>query len=216
MAVSNNRLAPWSPGSASNHCTGHTWEVPSDRTLQQHHPLTDELLGKFTRRRVATPGSASDSFSDSVQWVHEQCAVMFRDAEQRMAHWYRYVIIEVVRSPSSFRQQCDESEEMEPWRWPLIIARGSRPGEMEPWRSPTGAKLFVAPEVYGPLLPCIAAEGLALKPRHVIMDPEAVSAFQRSLSALPLREKVRAHIIWQGWVNIEAAVPRTRMPFAQF
>ena len=133
-----------------------------------------------------------------------------------MAHLYRFAIIEVLRSPKSFKQQCDESEEMEPWRWPLIIARGSRPGEMEPWRSPTGAKVFVAPEAYGAVLRSIAAEGLTLKPRHVIMDPEAVSAFQRSLSALPLREKVRAHIIWQGWVNIEAAVPRTRMPFAQF
>ena len=105
---------------------------------------------------------------------------------------------------------------MEPWRWPLILARGSRPGEMEPWRSPAGAAMFVAPEAYGPVLRCIAAEGLALKPRHVIMDPEAVSAFQRSLSVLPLKERARPKTIRQGWVNIEAAVPRTRMPFAQF
>ena len=103
-----------------------------------------------------------------------------------MAHLYRFAIIEVLRSPKSFKQQCDESEEMEPWRWPLILARGSRPGEMEPWRSPAGSPMFVAPEAYAPVLRCIAAEGLELKPRHVIMDEEAFSAFQRSLSVLPL------------------------------
>ena len=175
------------------------------------------LVGRFPEARIEEQWKEACFWTSLSQCNHgEQCAAMFTDAEQRMAHWYRYEIIEVWRSPSSFRQQCDESKEMEPWRWPLIIARGSRPGEMEPWRSPTGAKVFVAPEAHGAVLRSIAAEGLALKPRHVIMDPEAVSAFQRSLSALPLREKVRAHIIWQGWVNIEAAVPRTRMPFAQF
>ena len=133
-----------------------------------------------------------------------------------MAHLYRFAIIEVLRSPKSFKQQCDESEEMEPWRWPLILARGSRPGEMEPWRSPAGSPMFVAPEAYAPVLRCIAAEGLELKPRHVIMDEEAFSAFQRSLSVLPLKERARPKTIRRGWVNIEAAVPRARMPFAQF
>ena len=55
---------------AEHYCTRHTWEVPSDRALQQHHPLTDEPLWKFILRRVGAPGSASGSFSDSVQWVH--------------------------------------------------------------------------------------------------------------------------------------------------
>ena len=51
--------------------------------LQQHHPLTDEPLWKFIRRRVGAPGSASDSFSDSVQWVHEH----WHDFLEHLSWW---------------------------------------------------------------------------------------------------------------------------------
>ena len=124
-----------------------------------------------------------------------------------MAHWYRYVIVEFKRSPDSFRQTADLSEEMEPWRWPLIIAE-------LPLRSPTGAKMFVAPEVYDPVLRGVLAEGLLLRPRHVIMDPEAVNALQRALQAVPGKDQVRPMRTRQGWANIAKAVPRPRMPFA--
>ena len=83
MAASNNPVASRSPGSASDYCTRHTWEVPSERVLQQHHPLTDEPLWKFIRRRVVAPGSASDSFSDSVQWVHEH----WHDFLEHLSWW---------------------------------------------------------------------------------------------------------------------------------
>ena len=51
--------------------------------LQQHHPLTDEPLWKFIRGRVVAPGSASDSFSDSVQWVHEH----WHDFLEHLSWW---------------------------------------------------------------------------------------------------------------------------------
>ena len=46
---------------AEHYCTRHTWEVPSDRALQQHHPLTDEPLWKFILCRVGAPVSDSAS-----------------------------------------------------------------------------------------------------------------------------------------------------------
>ena len=62
--------------SQAEHCaTRHTWEVPSDRTLQQHHPLTDEPLWKFILRRVGATISVSATFSESVQWVRRHWRV---------------------------------------------------------------------------------------------------------------------------------------------
>ena len=54
---------------AEHYVTRHTWEVPSDRALQQHHPLTDEPLWKFILSRVGARASDTATFSDSVPWV---------------------------------------------------------------------------------------------------------------------------------------------------
>ena len=66
---------------AEHYCSRHTWEFPSDRALLQHHPLNDEPLWKFILRRVGAlghdiaPGSASASFSDSVEHVHRHWSI---------------------------------------------------------------------------------------------------------------------------------------------
>ena len=50
-----------------NTVTRHTWEVPLQRALKTHHPLTDEPLWKLILRRVEQPVSDSASFPDIVQ-----------------------------------------------------------------------------------------------------------------------------------------------------
>jgi len=60
---------------AEQYATRHTWEVPSDRALQQHHPLTDTPLWMFILRRVGAPVSASATFSESVQLVRRHWPV---------------------------------------------------------------------------------------------------------------------------------------------
>ena len=60
---------------AEHDATRHTWEVPSDRALQQHHPLTDTPLWMFILRRIGAPVSASATFSESVQSVRRRWPV---------------------------------------------------------------------------------------------------------------------------------------------
>ena len=69
---------------AEHYVTRHTWEVPSDRALLQHHPLTDEPLWKFILRRVGVAApSDTATFSDIVPWVHRH----WRDFLELLSWW---------------------------------------------------------------------------------------------------------------------------------
>ena len=54
---------------AEHYVTRHMWEVPSERALKTHHPLTDEHLWNFILRRVEQP------VSDSASLCFRHCAV---------------------------------------------------------------------------------------------------------------------------------------------
>ena len=116
---------------AEHYCTRHTWEVPSDRALQQHHPLTDEPLWKFILCRVGAPVSDSATFSESVQWVHRHWHVFLEQLSwwelKRYFNRYRNSVVlkpqadvVVVHPVGRFPQARTDEQWKEACYWTLL------------------------------------------------------------------------------------------------
>ena len=135
---------------------------------------------------------------------------------------FQFLVLEVMRSPDSFRQVIDIAEELEPVRWALIL--DSHRGDplildlraSKPWRWPhaDGAVMLVPPEAHAAVQRWLQFEFRhELRARHVIVQIEALRDFLQAIDSIRSSDRVRPRLVDYGEVWLDNKLPRSRWSF---
>lgn len=135
----------------------------------------------------------------------------------------RFFVVQVMRSPDCFREVVNNAEELERFKWPLLLD-GERGGSYQlgthdvvPWRWPTaqGALILVPPEARAAVLHWmeVSMRETSWSPRHVIVDFDSLDDFLYALTHIPPKHKVKPRILQQGTICLSRPLPRSRWAF---
>ena len=121
---------------------------------------------------------------------------------------FQFVILQVMRSPKSFREAIDAGEQLEAWRWSLLLDRHKDDPfnfdliESDPWRWPhrNAANLLVPPEAVVAVQRWLVVEypHVEWQPRHVIIELAGLMYFLDALNGTAPQQKIKPRVLRHG------------------